>query len=161
MAQRSWIWKETAEIVGALGVIASLIFVALEIRQNTDAVRSATVQDISRWSYDASLVVLEIPELLAAREAACSGNLSQQQRIQLTVYYAALLRIQMNRYQQSQLGILDEDFALNLGGRGGAYANPFFPEAWSLMKNEFDPGFQEFVEREILVAPEEECLGNF
>ena len=76
MTKPSWIWKETAEIVGALGVIATLIFVAFEIRQNTDAVRSSTVQDISRWSYDATVLQIEYPEIIRARQAACSGSVT-------------------------------------------------------------------------------------
>ena len=160
------IWRETAEVIGVLGVIASLIFVALEIRQNTDAVRSATndlltragaVQDISRWSYDATILLLDYPELVGAREAACSGSVSEDQRISLYVYYAALLRIQLNRFQQAQLGILDEELALNLGGRGAGYRNPYFAEVWSGLKGEFSADFAEFVERELIPLSQDGC----
>lgn len=37
MTLKKWVWKETAETIGVLGVIASLIFVAFEIRQNNEA----------------------------------------------------------------------------------------------------------------------------
>jgi hypothetical protein len=157
VTKSSWIWKETAEVIGVLGVIATLIFVALEIRQNTDAVRSATVQDISRWSYDATLLLLDYPELVGAREAGCSGSVSEDQRISLFVYYTALIRIQLNRFQQAQLGILDEEVALNLGGRGGAYRNPYFAEVWSGLKDEFSAGFVEFVERELIPLSQDGC----
>ena len=157
MAGPSWIWKETAEVIGVVGVIASLIFVAFEIRQNTDAIRSATVQDISRWSYDASMAAVEFPELLRARQAACRGDLSEDQRPALFVYYASLLRLQANRFQQAQLGILDEELALNLGGRGGAYTNPFFEEAWSILRNDFGPEFQEFIEERVVPRSREGC----
>ena len=66
MTRTSVGWKEIAEVLGILGVIGSLIFVALQIQQNTNAIRSAAIQDISRWSYDASIVNLEVPELLRA-----------------------------------------------------------------------------------------------
>ena len=157
MAGPSWIWKETAEVIGVLGVIASLIFVALEIRQNTDAIRSATVQDISRWSYDASMAALEYPELISARKAACTGDLTEDQRPVLFVYYASLLRLQANRFQQAQLGILDEDLALNLGGRGGAYTNPFFVEAWSILQDDFGPDFRKFIEETVVPLSREGC----
>jgi len=162
MGNKNWIWRETAEIIGVLGVIASLVFVAFEIRQNTDAVRSSAIQDISRWSYDATVLTLDHPEIIRARQAACSGSVTDDQRATLYVYYSAAMRIQLNRFQQVQLGILDEDLALNLGGRGGAYRNPFFAEFWSVVdKDEFDPGFLEFVERELVPLSQNGCRLGF
>ena len=40
VAKPSWIWKETAEVIGVLGIIASIVFLGYEMRQNTIAVRS-------------------------------------------------------------------------------------------------------------------------
>jgi hypothetical protein len=157
VAKSNWIWRETAEVIGVLGIIATLIFVALEIRQNTDAVRSSTVQDISRWSYDATVLLLEYPEVIRARQAACSNTLTDDQRVLLFAYYNAVIRIQVNRFQQAQLGILDQDLALNLGGRGAAYSNPYFTEVWSLVKDEFDPSFVAFIEREVVSQSDDAC----
>ena len=39
--------RQYIEILGLLSVIASLLFVGVEIRQNTTAIRGATQQDIS------------------------------------------------------------------------------------------------------------------
>ena len=161
MAQPSWVWREIAEVIGVLSVVASLVFVALEIRQNTDAVRSSTVQDISRWSYDATMALVESPEIVAARVAACSGTMSQDQKTTLHIYYEALLRLQLNRYQQAQLGIVDEELALNLGGRGGAYANPYFAEVWANVNSQFSPGFANFIERQVLTQPGNACQIGF
>ncbi len=47
LANVNWIWKETAEVLGVLGVIASMIFIGIEIRQNTNAVHGATLQAVS------------------------------------------------------------------------------------------------------------------
>jgi hypothetical protein len=46
-----------AEILGIFGVIGSRVFVALEIRQNADAVRSATIRAFpvtisDAWSFE-------------------------------------------------------------------------------------------------------------
>ena len=40
-------WIVVSEIAGALGVIATLIFVGTEIQQNTEAIRTSTVQAIA------------------------------------------------------------------------------------------------------------------
>ena len=53
MEKREAKWKMVGSVLGGLGVIGSLVFVALEIRQNTEAVRSATIQAISEQSFTA------------------------------------------------------------------------------------------------------------
>ena len=155
MDSKRWIWKETAETIGVLGIIATLIFVAFEMRQNTDAVRSATIQDMSRWSFDGAALAIEYPEIIAARRAGCEGTLTEAQRDLMLHYYNALLRIHLNRFFQTQLGIVDEETALAIGGRGSAYVNPLFPELWLQLKAQFPPEFHEFIERAILPLSQE------
>ncbi len=46
--------KDLIEAIAALGIIVTLVFVVLEIRQNTDVARSATVQAMAAQSYDAA-----------------------------------------------------------------------------------------------------------
>lgn len=45
-------WRDLTEILGVIGVVGSLIFVAFQIQQNTNAVRSATIQEILPLSQD-------------------------------------------------------------------------------------------------------------
>ena len=40
MAIKSWIWKETAEVIGVLGIIAGIVFLGFELRQNNDFLAS-------------------------------------------------------------------------------------------------------------------------
>ncbi len=150
-------WTKASSRSTVSGRSSPLIFIALEIQQNTNAVRSGTVQEISRWSYDASLLAIERPEVIEARQAACNGSLTEDQRTLLSVYYAVILRVQINRFEQARLGIIDEEFALDLGGRGGAFRNPFFAEAWAGLRDEFSEGFGEFVERELIPLAQDGC----
>ena len=150
-------WKDWFEVVGVASIVVTLGFVAYEIRQNTDAVRSAAIQDISRFSYDATVLSIEKDELREARLAACGGELSEDQAFLLRMYYAALIRIQMNRFYQARLGILDEETILSLAGRGGAYRNPYFAEIWPLLKLDFDDDFKEYIERDVLPLSQDGC----
>jgi hypothetical protein len=108
---KNWVWKEIAEVLGVIGVIASLVLVAFEIRQNTRLTRSTIVQDISRWSYDASVLGVENPELRAAFLASCEGVVNDDQCLPLRQCHAALMRLEANRYYQAQLGLIDEAIA--------------------------------------------------
>ena len=157
MKNRSWIWKETAEVLGVLGVIGSLVFVAFEIRQNTEAVRSSTIQSISHWSYETYMAYVENEALRVALQAACDGTMSDDQRRQVGSWYGAILRLQVNRFYQAKLGILDEEATLALGGKGGALRWPPFVEAWAGMKDTFELEFQDYIERQILAQPTLYC----
>jgi len=63
----------------------------------------------------------------------------------------------MNRFLQVQLGILDEQLAMTLGGRGSLYRRPIFAKLWAEGKEEYSPEFQAFIEREILPLSQDTC----
>jgi hypothetical protein len=157
MNEVKWSWKDVLEMVGVLGVIASLIFVAFQIRQNTRAIESSTIEAILSHSYDAVVLTVENADLRAAQVAACNGALTGDQREQLIAYYRALLRLQLNRFFQVQLGILDEETALALGGRATPYRRPIFAELWEETKDDYTADFQDFVRRGILPMVEKTC----
>ncbi len=133
------------------------MFVAFQIQQNTRAVESSTIEAILGHSYDAVVLTVENADLRAAQVAACDGSLSVDQREQLIAYYRALLRLQLNRFFQVQLGILDEETALALGGRAAPYRRSIFAELWVETKEDYSPEFQDFVQRGILPMVEETC----
>ena len=107
MATPNWLWKETAEIIGALGVIASMIFVGLEIRQNTNTVRGATMQAVSQQSFDLAVAGLDNSDLRAAFGAASLDALSPDQESLMDWLHSAELRADENWYRQVELDILD------------------------------------------------------
>lgn len=138
-------WRGFAEVLGVVGVIGSLAFVALEIRQNTNAVKSATIQAISEQSFAFNALLIENPDLRAARIASFSGTLTQDQQMQMDNLFAAALRVRQNRYVQAELGALDSDTASEIG-TGGIFLDPAFPEYWERNKARFSDGFREYLE---------------
>ena len=55
--------KVTRETLGTIGVIASMIFVGLEIRQNTQAVRANAIQESTNVARQQVLTIAADPEL--------------------------------------------------------------------------------------------------
>jgi len=149
VATPNWLWKETAEIVGALGVIASMIFVGLEIRQNTDTVRGATIQAVSQQSFDLAVAGLDNPDLRAAFSAASEDSLSPDQESLMNWFYSAKLRADENRYRQVELGILDESVFAQLSNHA-AYRFAYFTRYWARSGSTYSADFQSVVEREFL-----------
>ena len=149
MKEPNWIWKETAEVLGVIGVVASLIFVGVEIRQNTYAVRGATLHAVSQQSLDLVMAGLDNPELRSAFTAAWENRLSPEQRDLMVWFISAKLRADENRFRQVQLGILDASTIQQLSNHA-AYRLPYFAEYWDQNGGNFAPDFQEFVVQEYL-----------
>jgi hypothetical protein len=149
LAEVNWIWKESAEILGVLGVIASMIFIGVEIRQNTEAVRGSTLHAVSQQSLDLALVGINSPELRSAFTASREGRLSPEQRSQLLWFVTAKLRADENRFRQVELGILDASTFHQLSHHA-AYRLPYFAEYWALRGDWYAADFQEVVIREFL-----------
>jgi len=55
-----------AELIGALGVIASLIYLAIQIRQNSQSVKAESVRELLSQSSDLFLGAATSPELIKA-----------------------------------------------------------------------------------------------
>jgi len=96
------------EFVGALGVIATLAYVAVQLRHSTRAVRAATLNNTTasqqaelRWSSDiaqAMTKVLHRPE-----------ELTELETHQVTEWMTAAFLARENEYRQHQQGLLERD----------------------------------------------------
>ena len=142
--------RSVGEALAAAGVMASLIFVAVEIGQNTEAVRGATTQAVAQQSMDLILVGLDNPDLRDAFATASRDEpLSADQEGVLRWFFGAKLRADENRFRQMELGILDESTFGQLSSNN-AYRLPFFAAWWSTNAFTFAEDFQILVEREFL-----------
>ena len=149
--------RDSLELVGIVAVILSLVLVAYEIRQNTNAVESAVIQSLVESSVDATMVLAENSELRDSYFAAVEGDMTEDHRRQMYLYIAAVLRIHQNRFEQVKLGMIDLELALSLGGRGGTYRLPYFAEAWEELGPNFPPDFREYVNQYVLpLGPKDE-----
>lgn len=146
-------WKGLVEIVGILSVVGSLAFVALEIRQNTNAARSSTLQTVSEMSFDSTLAMVDNADLRDAWIAARSvrlTDLTEDQQLQLQWFVGALLRVQQNRFNQVKLGVIELDDALDMGGRAASYKSPVFAEIWATARDNYPEDFQAYIDEYVL-----------
>lgn len=140
-------WKFLGQLLGALGVILSLIFVAWEIRQNTEAVKSATIQAISEQSIAAANLAVQNKDLRDAFLIAIKEqSLSADQDAQVTFFYMSLMRLNMNRFLQFKLGILEKETVLYLGMHQGPYQSTHFKTFWDQDKASWPEDFVSFME---------------
>ena len=63
-----------AQVIGAIAIVASLVFVGLEIRANTDATYATTYDQLLAQQVEWRIDIASQPELLEALEIARSGG---------------------------------------------------------------------------------------
>ena len=144
--------KDIFEIIGVVAIVLSLAVVAFEVRQNTAAVRSSAIQAVSEQATDAIALVVENAELREAIYAADRDIADEKQLRHVNTFYALILRLQLNRYLQSEVGAIDRQIILKMGGRATVYNSPSFRSYWSVIKEDQPDDFREYMENEVFAA---------
>jgi len=144
-----------AELLGAIGVIASLFYLASQIRRNSESVEAATALSISEATQQRLLVPAQSPELAAAIvRAANREELSATERAQVSFFTRASLRGIENAFTQHRRGMISaEVFSgyvalletnLQLGVVEGW---------WTLERQTFESEFRELVDQLLNKSP--------
>jgi hypothetical protein len=151
-SDRRWSWRDFRDTVGLVAVIAGLVFVGLEIRQNTAATRGATLQAIAEQGQATFDIALENREVRVAYQRTRPGlrYATPEDLVVLGWWYGSVLRIAENRYRQVQLGILPEDALTQLGGASLAYRHPYFGVFWESQRPTVPSDFATWVEANLL-----------
>jgi hypothetical protein len=141
------------ELLGAIGVIVSLIYVALQIRQNTKSVRAATFQEAMRDIAAVADLAAHDPELARIWFSGVRDleSLEWAERHRFGAYMLAFFRRVENVVYQTEQGILDrqswEGFQEALKR---IFSHPGAVAWWQRSRHAFNRQLQEFVERELL-----------
>ena len=119
--------REVVEIFGLLSVIGSLIFVGIEISQNTQAVRGATHQSVSDQISEYYLSIASDERLanltaLALRDEIKRNELNRADQLSVDLIIVTGIRRVENIYLQFKNGILEEE-AFDRVGYGSYRSN--------------------------------------
>lgn len=99
------------ELLGAFGVIASLIYLALQIRQNTESVQVASHRGVADQFQRTNLALVEdakIAELLAEGVADIAA-LSDVDRLRFEGFLLSIFRTYEELYQLHRKGLVDDE----------------------------------------------------
>lgn len=144
-----------AELVGALGVVATLLYLSLQIRQNTKALRTATFQSIIGFATGFAQSIAQDGELARIFHAGITSfdALDEPERFRFHFQMIALLRRFENILYQSTMGLLDD--AEWEGLRASLDAIMVQPGAgkwWALNSKLFNSLFCKFIEGRLPTA---------
>ena len=143
--------KEIIEMLGIIAIIGSLIFVGIEIRQNSLSIRGATYQSITEQvtklymdvAADERLSEL-VSQMLPNDNDTLRNQLNAADRLSLDFIVLTGLRRIENIYLQQSDGILSNQAFERIGLE--FYQTKYSKETWERYKAGFDSSFIEFFE---------------
>ena len=102
--------SDLAQVVSAVAVVASLVYVGFEIRQNTEASRAATRQSIAETDFEYVGATLDPAMLVEAETKEEAGlELTPTERFLLRERQHLNFRIFENAHYQYRAGLLNEE----------------------------------------------------
>ena len=133
------------ELVGAVGVIATLVYLAAQIRQNSAVVRSATRQAISTQQAEFGLQVAASSDLRAAIAHWLdmqSSPPSPDDQVRNQFFLRSALRMFENQFHQNMDGTFEDTvWSGYVENMKRIFAQPAFRQWWAesraLYSNEF------------------------
>lgn len=141
-------------MIGAGGVIASLVFVGLEVRQNTAAVRGATYQSIAEASLEQVRWFAGDERLLELRarveQGALAAEFSREENLLMGSDYVMTIRRIENIFVQVREGLIGEEVLLRFRPSAEYFESPYFREFWITWGPQLETDFRAFFEREFL-----------
>ncbi len=148
---------DLGELLGGVAVVASLIYLAVQIRQNTRTVRASTLhQNTDLWS--SLFLRLAEPDLARAYLAGMAGQLDIRP-LQYTQFFficRSMFLAFENQYYQMRHGVLDSDayagYERSISTQFLAFKG--FRLWWELNRSVFSPEFVDHIDAMITDVPE-------
>ncbi len=137
-----------AEIVGASGVIASLIYLAIQIRLSTKVSRAEITKDLYLASRTAIMDIASNEAL-----AKISTDVRQFESVELmrrNMFYQSFFRLYELQYNLANQGLLDEHIARSYALIIQMWAKTiYFDDYWNRHRGEFNEAFVAYVDGQI------------
>lgn len=136
-----------AQLVAAIGVIASLFYLAVQIRQNTRSMRAVVVDALTRGI--AEILSGQTPEVMRSlvRVVENLESASEEDRLRALPQLFALFKLFENAWFQQRQGTLDPEQWQGWDAYIRTYYHrPGMKSWWSMRRAAFAPGFRDYLE---------------
>ena len=138
-----------AQIVSAVAVIASLIFVGFQLRQATAAIRGSSSQAHSELYTTLVQSIIDNGDFARIWSTGLSdpASLSQEEWVRFVAYASALFRLYESSRVQWQNGRLDEEHWLTVEKQAISFAmQPGLASAWAVRGHWYSEDFRNWFE---------------
>lgn len=146
------------EILGAIAVLLTLAYLAAQIRQNTNSVRTSTFQQVVS---DMAHAIEQLNQNADLNRIWYAGlrdfeGLEQLEKQRFATYITSILRRYENILYQSREGTLDSSNLEGLIGQmSGIMSSPGTQVWWSRARGLFNTELQDHVDNELIVNGED------
>ena len=143
-----------AEIVSVIAVVISLVYVGKQVRQNTQAVRNNTLQNISENQISVHSLLAAHGDLAEVVFKAAAGNGSSEgvDKFRYTSWMHVAMRVLENAYYQHREGALNERNWHSLCRQYGPILHSGLNAAyWQDRSFIYSDDFRNFVDNELLL----------
>ena len=145
-------WGAVGEIIGAIAVIISLLYLAIQVRSQNRESRLATINNsLMKWNSLLSLVAdnSELAEIW--NRGLKNEKLSETEEVRFRAFVNSYFRVIEGLYLQHLEGRLDDRIWQGIGtGTTEMLAAPGLHRFWSHRKQWYSQEFQDYVESAFL-----------
>ena len=150
-------WANLAEIVGNVAIILSLVFVGLQISENTKEMRSVTAHNatvaLQTWYVD--IGTTEQAAKVFRQGMNAPSSLSKDEAIQFIMSIHSVMLAYQSNYFLGIEGTLDSDMNIAMSSAlGDAVPTPGFRWYWEQRGRHFTGEFRLFVDQIMAEHPE-------
>jgi hypothetical protein len=106
----SWeAWAAIGQLIGAVGVVASLVFVGIQVRQSVRAAKATAFQGLVSSIIAVNMTHIENPKILEVIDRAGKGEAltAPEHRLYVTLILSTA-RLAQSAHYQAQLGLVDK-----------------------------------------------------
>ena len=140
------------DFLGGIGVVVTLAYLAIQIRKNTQSVRSSALDSVSSSISDFMDRVSQDPVLTDLWFAGLSGTveLSESENQRFNLLLLSLVRRWENAFHQGRAGVLESASWSGMGnGLTFVLSAPGAQAWWKRSRGLFSPDFASFLERSV------------
>jgi hypothetical protein len=151
-----------ADIVAAIGVIGSMIFVGVQVRQSTRSIQSSTLQQqANQWAkytdlWQKAYAVLFDPRVATIFAKGSAGrDLEKAEFSQFFAMCRLILITIENLHHEFQQGLLDKDVYMRFQGQiqEELFAFPGIRAIWQLTRHHYGSDFAEYLDEIVASTP--------
>jgi hypothetical protein len=148
-------------LVANFGVVVGIVFLAYEMRLNTDSMKSNTAaQSMAAWNA-ITMDAATNPELIADQLEANQNGIGFDARgIKVHYFAGSMLKSTEYNFSEYTRGNLDQEHwdAFAYGQRWYIEGNPFMLQAWAVQRGTFTASFRVFVDELVRdICSEQAC----
>ena len=136
------------QMIANIAVIASLVFVALQVRMGVQMLRDSAVRNHTDKVQSVSRMLSENPQLCdlwARGSKAGLVTLSEAERVQFVNFYTHVLRVWEELFLQYKSGLMNNAlWAANMTILRDTHPMRGAQEAWAVRRHLFTQAFQDF-----------------